>query len=170
MRPLTVAITCLALIVGAFGLRMLVVRYSWLPVSEQAVLRHSVSVTLYYVVDGPVKPLKLNEAETAELLAALHVEREYPSYSYSYAGPAPGQSPETATVEFHFPNHSSRSYPLNGKSQLGNLFIDPAFYDKACEIASRHEKQRVEHLAGPLLPPAGGTKIGGNRKAPAGNQ
>jgi hypothetical protein len=119
------------------------VRYSLLPISEEAVLRRSTRVTVHYEVNGAVKKLQVSGAELSELLATLQVRRE----DYMYINGSSGTVMYAPMVEFQFPNGTTRSYAMTGKNHLGNYLIDPAFHDKLCDIASRHEQQRVDKLA-----------------------
>jgi hypothetical protein len=150
MRPRTMVIAVLVLLLGAFGVRFLVVRFGLLPISQEAVLRHAVAVTVYYQVDGKSKTLRISDArEMSELLTTLHLRRN--DYSY-YAFSGPGYNPGGGMVVFHFPKGQQQSHTMTGINQLGEFAVDPAFHTKLCEIVSRHEKKRIDSLVAPPVP------------------
>jgi hypothetical protein len=168
-RWLLVVLLILAILAVAVGLRYVVVRFGLLPVSEEAVLRKAVKVTVYYRVGAETKRLDLTGPELHELFAALDVRREDP---YRSTGGPYGASATTAapTVEFHFPNGMARIYALTTRTELGPLTVGPAFQEKLLALAARHEGRPIESLsAAPTVVggnPNGQWNNGGNQKAP----
>jgi hypothetical protein len=145
MRPRTVVIAILVLLLGAFGLRFLVQRFGLLPINQEAVLRHAVAVTVYYQVDGKSKTLRISDArEMNELQAALRIRQNDNHYGYAYGSQA--YNAGSGMVVFHFPKGQQQSHTLVGTGQMGEFAVDPAFHTKLCEIVSRHEKQKIDSL------------------------
>jgi hypothetical protein len=160
MRPRTVAIVILVLLFGALGTRFLVVRNNWLPFDDQAVLRRSVSVTLYYMADQTQKKLLIGDAaELRELLATLRIDNDH-----DYFFQQPRYSAYAPIVEFQFPNGRKQAYTLNETYQLGPFAVDPAFHNKLCDLVSRHEKKRFETLILHFFPAAEKVAPGGEPK------
>jgi hypothetical protein len=153
MRPRTLVIAILALLIGAFGVRFLVVRFGLLPISQEALLRHAVAVTVYYEVDGKSKAMRISDAgEINELLATLRITRN--EYSYGYGGP--GYNTGSGVVVFHFPKGQQQSHTMVGTNQMGEYAVDPAFHTKLCEIVSRHEKKKISSVVAQPMQPGQG--------------
>lgn len=160
MRPRTVVIVILVLLLGALGIRFLVVRYNLLPFDDQAVLRRSVSVTVFYTADNRQKNLLISDAaDVKELLATLRIGNDHDYYfqQSKYSAYAP-------IVEFQFPNGRKQAYTLNEPYQLGPFAIDPAFHNKLCDLVSRHEKKRFDTLIPRFFPAAEKLEPGGEPK------
>ena len=149
--------TLVLLLVLIFGLavtgRFLVVRFGLLPVSEEAVLKRAVAVSVSYQLKGHSKVLTIdNQAELRELLGSLHLlEENY--YGYTRFG-----MPRQQSVTFTFPGGKARHCSFEGPQpyRLGSNLVDRTFYDKLCEVVSRHEGQPVDVLdfrPTPIPPP-----------------
>jgi hypothetical protein len=143
MHPRTLVILLVLVFALAFGLRWLVTAYSLLPVSEEAVLKRAVAVTVSYNMGGQRKTLTIDEPdELRDLLRTMRFQREQWE-GYTRHGMPPQQ-----TIDFRFPNGRSRHCNLEGPQpyQLSGFVVDKAFYDKLCEIVSRHEGRPVDVL------------------------
>jgi hypothetical protein len=150
MQIRTLAIFVVVLLVGAFILRFVVVRFGLLPVSEEVVLRKAAFLTVTYIDGGRSKSLKIKDgAEVREVLATLRIQVTDTSYYDNvWGGPAPGWSaPLGPSVDFWFPDHTNRSYTISSPHVLGNMTVDPAFGRKLREIVSRHEGHPVDIFA-----------------------
>jgi hypothetical protein len=142
MHPRTMFILLVLIFSLALAGRFLVVRFSLLPVSEEAVLKHAVAVTITYNFHGQSKSLTISkDDELHELLSTLRVQQE-DYYAFSL-GKARQQS-----VTFLFPNGRTRNCRLEGPQpyHLNGNVVDRAFYAKLCELVSRHEGQQVDVL------------------------
>jgi hypothetical protein len=120
------------------------VKFSLLPVSEEAVLKRAVAVTVFYNLNNVNKDLKaltIDEPdELKDLLAELRIRRE------DYIGGFGMRGTRRHPVKFHFPNGQVRDHFLEGPNQLGEFVVDRGFYEKLCEIVSRHEGCTVDVL------------------------
>jgi hypothetical protein len=149
MRPRTVAIVVVLLLLGAVGLRFLVVRYALLPVSEEAVLQRAVGLTIHYEVGGVPKSLSVSDAELSEAMATLKIRKE--DYTYYYGGGGRGFGGQSQ-VDFHFPDGSKQTHVMYDKTQMGQFVVNQSFHDKLCDIVSRHEKKKIDRLGVPAAP------------------
>ena len=141
MRPKTAAVVIVSLLLLAVVLRFVVWHTGLLPVSEEVVLKTAASVQLNYSVRGEMKSLDVTDpGELRELLAALHLRRE--DQPYWDRG-----SVKRNSVHFYFPDgRSQRGLHFLTPTTLGRYEVDPRFYQKACEIASRAEGRKIELL------------------------
>jgi len=144
MQPRTVLIVIVLMFLAAFALRFAVVRYGWLPVSEEAVLKHATAITVAYTHRNANKFLRIDDpAEVRALLAALHVQRD-DAHGVYWSARLPA-----ATIGFHFSSGHYRTHNMDGPNVLGGYQVDRAFYDKLNEIVSRKEGEPVDILARP---------------------
>lgn len=166
MRPRTVFFIVVLILLGAVGMRFLVVRFGLLPVSEQAVLRRAEAITVMYQVNGVPKMLYIGDrTEVNELLASLEIHNE--DFQYYYGGSSRNFGTNTTQVKFHFPGGTEHSFPVYDRMKLGQFGVAPGFYDKLKAVVSRHEKATVDLLTVPVAPDV---RPGQGGKAKAGNQ
>jgi hypothetical protein len=149
MPPRTVAIVAVLVLVAAIGLRVLVVRYSLLPVSEEAVLKNALAITVGYYHQGVFKKLQITDPDQVkEVLETLHIVSDDPDGRFGKVVASTGVilKPET-DIEFHFPDGYTREYKRDGK--MLPLDVDRGFYRKLNEIVSRHAGQAIDILETP---------------------
>jgi hypothetical protein len=144
MHPRTVAIIAVALLVGAFVLRLLVVRFGLLPVSDEVVLKKAVAITVHYFDRGKKEVLVItNPGEVSALLATLRIKGN----GYSWVAQPQDLDP-TPYIVFHFPRGQA-SLPLVSPRSLGGNKIDEAFYTQLNEVISLRRGRPVDILRGP---------------------
>jgi hypothetical protein len=153
MHPRTLGLLLVLIFGLALAGRFVVTKFSLLPVSEEAVLKRAVAVTVTYYFKGQTKSLTIdNRAELRDLLGSLHVLQE------DYYGYARFGMPRQQAVTFTFPGGRTRHCNFEGPQpyRLGSNQVDGAFYDKLCELVSRHEGEHVDVLdfrPMPIAPP-----------------
>ena len=131
MRPRTLFVLIGLIFLAAFALRFGVVRYGWLPTSEEAVLKRARAVTVCYYLGGNYKSLLIDDpAEVQALLAALHVQRD------EYYGARPWGIRQPVTIGFHFPGGQRRDHTLETPHQLSGYLVTTAAVVTATSVAS----------------------------------
>jgi hypothetical protein len=152
MQPRTLAIAAFVLLAGSVALRYLVVHFGLLPVSEEAMLKKAVAITVTYFDQDQNKSLSISDPEQlAGLLAALRMQD---SELYYYSGVTGGGGlwwPTPATVTFEFSNGLSRGHTFNGPYNLGGYTVDEVFFNKLRTLVSNHEGHDVDILAHPVV-------------------
>jgi hypothetical protein len=151
MQPRTLAIVVVVLVGGAIGLRLLVVHFGLLPVSEEAVLKKATAITVTYYNGEKVKSLRISDRDQLrEALAALRIHEDRHGHYYGgfAIGMGMGVVPQTG-VTFHFPNGTRREHLFSGGGGYQNLELNGQFCEKLSEIISRHEGKRVDVLSAP---------------------
>ena len=146
MHPRTVAIVAVVVLAAAIGLRVLVVRYSLLPVSEEAVLKKAVAITVGYYHHGSFKKLQITDPEQVQdVLGTLRIVDELGMARNFGSLAAQGSLVSKIPIEFHFPQGVTREYTLQ-KQMLGGFVVDRDFYRKLNEIASQRVGQAIDIL------------------------
>jgi hypothetical protein len=146
MRPRTLALTILCILVVALVLRYCVYRYGWLPVTQEAVLKKAVDIRVTYLMDRQPRLMIINDAaERRELLGLLRVNEDLRDRYHSYRGWGGGPpAKDAASVSFTMPGVRSYSYQLTPDNLMGELLVSPAFFRKLDEIISRHEGRPID--------------------------
>ncbi len=176
MHPRTLVIVMGAIVLVSFGVRFVVYQHELLPISEQALLKKAMSLTVAYDVPGKDKkgqPILLpktltisNPEDIADLLSVLELHRERyrdelddgPRFRRRNGGMVvadpwgrEGWTRGTAKVTFHFPDGSTKprppdEYQFADPGWLGQWKVNEQFYRKLCGHISRAEGRAVDPL------------------------
>jgi hypothetical protein len=150
MHPRTVAILAASILLLALGMRVVVYQTGLLPVSEELILKQAIALTVTYSSEGKAKTLFVNRPEQLQALFAvldLRPAGERPTTQDLKVWPvATGVLPIAPSVTFHFPDGSRRQMYFQGQNWLEDFGVNPRFYAKLCEYASRAEGRPVQLL------------------------
>ena len=154
MRIRTLIVLAVVMLVGALTLRFAVIRFGWLPVSEEAVLKKAVALKVtYYVSDAAgqsqAKSMWIDDSrQLSEALAMLHMGH-MPDDDVDWDSEptrAAGQTIPPVEVLFMFDDILARKHLLEGTGKLGGYEVDRTFYDKLCEFVSKLEGRKIIDL------------------------
>jgi hypothetical protein len=144
MRPRTVVLLFCCLVALGAGVRFLLFSTGWVLRDQGDLLRRATSVTIGYSVQQQKKSLTVsNPEELQEILTNLHVTNARKGAHLTWKA--------ASTVDFAMGDGTVIKTAFVRKNQLdrsdwGQLFVDPRFHEKLCEVVSKTEGKPVDVL------------------------